>query len=322
VRPLQGSIRVECGNPRALPRIGQPLDSSLWRTEDGLLDEEYGVHIGFPSPGEIVLSAEHRCAEWFSWALQLQALRNQAALVHASGLERNGTAVLLATHSGFGKPALVGDSLRRDGRLLVGDDLTLLRADGICFGFPRASVRREDQPFLPEGFAQSSGPRAISGPVGRAGRFLQPLLRKVPGWLNSARGLNPHSTPVAPSDTSAHDRRLAYAPLDIVVLLQRRANLPSAQLRPTMGSVAAQLLHGTVSDFDARCVRICNVAMSLGLLDLETPYGVWIDVLRAGLVRARSYTLYAPENLPLDEIPGVVHELLDGTGIAPLKRAV
>ena len=321
MRPLQGSIRVECGNPRATPRIGQPLDSSLWRTEEGLLDEEYGVHIGFPSSAEIVLRAEHPCAEWFSWALQLHALRNQAALVHASGLERNGTAVLLATHSGFGKPALAGDSLRRDGWRLLGDNLTLLRADGMCFGYPRASVQRKDQPFVPEGLAHSSGPRALSGPVGRAGRFLQPLLRKVP-WLNSARGLNPHTTPVAPSDTSARDRRLAYAPLDSVVLLQRRANLPSAQLRPTTGSVAAQLLHGTVSDFDARCLRICNVAMSLGLLDLETPYGVWIDVLRAGLVRARSYTLYAPENLPLEEIPGVVHELLDGTGIAPLKRAV
>ena len=291
-----------------------------------MLDLEYGVHISFPSASEIVLQTEHSCPEWFSWALQLQALRNHAAFVHAAGLERNGTAVLLAAHTGFGKTALVGDFMRRDGWRLLGDDLTLLRADGMCFGYPRALVvHPEHQPFFPELFAQNSGPagtRALSSTIGRAGRFLKPLLRKVPGLLEGARRLNPQSTRIAPTEAFARDRILAYAPLDIVVLLQRRANLPAAQLRPTNGSVAAQLLHATVNEFDARCVRICNVAMSLGLLELETPYGAWIDVLRAGLVRARSYTLYAPESLPLEEMPGVVHELLDGSGIAPLKRAV
>jgi hypothetical protein len=324
-RPLRGSIRIEQCSLRDARRAAQPLEPSLCRTEDGLLDLEYGVQVSFPSAEEIVLRTERSCPEWFSWALQLQALRNRATFVHAAGLERNGTAVLLAARNGFGKTALVGDFLHRAGWRLLGDDLTLLRADGMCFGYPRAFVvHPEHQPFFPEWFAQHTGPvapRVLGDTLERAGRFIKPLLRQVPGLLESARRHNPHTARITPTEVFAPDRIIAYAPLEMVILLERRADVFSPRLQPTEGSVAAQLLGGTISEFDARCVRICNVAMSLGLLDIETTYGAWIDVLRAGLVRARSYTLCAPASLPLEEMPGVVHELLDESGIAPLRRA-
>src|SRR5262245_2985078 len=107
----------------------------------------------------------------------------------------------------------------------------------------------------------------------------------------------------------------------MVVLLERRAEVSSAELHRAEGSVAAQLLGGTITEFDARCVRICNVAMSLGLLDLETTYGAWIDVLKAGLVRAQQYTLHAPAGLPLAAMPRVVQELLDGCAPGQMRRA-
>ena len=318
-RPLSGSLRIEYDSVRSVRLTADPLEPGIRRTNDGLLDEEYGVLVGFPSSTEIVLRTEYSCPEWFSWSLQLQALRNRAAFVHSAGLERNGTAVLLAARNGFGKTALIGHFMRRAGWRLLGDDLTLLSADGTCYGYPRAMVvHPEHRPFFPELFAQDAGPsapRALSSTLERAGRMVKPLLRQVPGLLESARRHNPQTARITPTAAFAPERIAASAPLAIVVSLERRGDISHAQLWPLQESLAARLLGSTIEEFDARCVRISNVAMALGLLDLETTYGAWIDVLRAGLVRARSYTLCAPATLPLEEMPAVVHGLLDAAGL-------
>jgi hypothetical protein len=323
-RPLSGSLRIEQGNVRAVRQAAYPLEPGIRRTNEGLLDEEYGVLVSFPSSTEIVLRTDYSCPEWFSWSLQLQALRNRATFVHSAGVELNGTAVLLAARNGFGKTALIGDFMRRAGWRLLGDDLTLLSADGTCYGYPRALVvHPEHKAFFPELFAHDAGPsapRVLSGTLERAGRMVKPLLRLVPGLLESARRHNPQTARITPTAAFARERIVPSAPLAFVVSLERRSDISHAQLLPLRESLAARLLGSTIDEFDARCVRISNVAMALGLLDLETTYGAWIDVLRAGLVRVRSYTLCAPATLPLEEMPAVVHDLLAAAGIGAISQ--
>jgi hypothetical protein len=287
--PLRGSLRIQRGSLRAVLVYGDAFEPGVRRSTVGLVDEEYGVSLSFPSRTEIVLRTEDPCPEWFSWSLQLLALRSRATFVHAACLERAGKAVLLAARNGFGKTALVGDFVRRGGWRVLSDDLTLLSDSGMCYPYPRT-------------------PRVLTGAFERAGRAMKPLLQQVPGLLGNARKHHPARN--SASATVNVDQATTAAPLDTLIWLERRAGIGQPQIRPAEPTLAPRILSGTISEFDPRCVRITNIALALGLIDTSSTYGTWIDVLRAGLARVRAYTIAVPASLPLEEMPSLVQQTL------------
>ena len=288
--PLRGSLRIQRGSLRAVLVYGDAFEPGVRRSTVGLVDEEYGVLLSFPSRTEIVLRTEDPCPEWFSWSLQLLALRSRATFVHAACLERAGKAVLLAARNGFGKTALVGDFVRRGGWRVLSDDLTLLTDSGMCYPYPRT-------------------PRVLTGALERAGRAMKPLLQQMPGLLESARRHHPPARSTAEA-TFKDNRGTTPAPLEVLIWLERRAGIRQPQIQPAEPALAPRILSGTISEFDPRCVRITNIALGLGLLDMSSTYGTWIDVLRAGLARVRAYTIAVPASLPLEEMPTLVQQTL------------
>ncbi|HSL71533.1 MAG TPA: hypothetical protein VK864_14905, partial [Longimicrobiales bacterium] len=307
--PLHGAIRIERASSAPAQMRGEQIESGLARTDDALIDRKYGVLLRFAGPETIVLQTDQACAEWFSWSLQLRALHSRATFVHAAGLEQNGRALLLAARHGFGKTGLIGDLIRHHGWRLLGDDLTLLKPDGECHGYPRALVvHPEHQSFFPELFAQGDGPhapRALSGSIERIGRAVKPLLRRVPGLLEHARRHNPQAKAVLPSRAFGADRIAAHARLHAVIWLERRSDLRLPSLRPAADSMTSRAFSSTIDEFDPWCVRVTNSAMSLGMLDAVRTFGTWLDVLQSGMANAGLYALHVPAALPFEEMPTV-----------------
>lgn len=315
--PLRGSLEIAMG---ALPGTSpfHAIEPDLARAGDTLIDRRYGVQIRFHDDEHIELHTQHSCPEWYSWALQLCALRSGTTFVHAAGLERNGAALLLAARNNFGKTALIGDFVQRRGFRLMADDLTLLAADGTCYAYPRAlTLHSAHRSFFPNVFTHDRPPvgAKVHDAIERATLSAKPLLRRVPGLLEFARRHHPDVLRIAPSRVFGVERLATRAQLHTILWLERSAELAKPVLREAGSSMPARAFGSTIDEFDDRCVHITHVAMAAGLLPLETSFGAWIDVLRIGLQGAHAFSLSLPASLPLEEMPGVVFDVLTAEGL-------
>ncbi|HET9439270.1 MAG TPA: hypothetical protein VFO52_03830 [Longimicrobiales bacterium] len=316
--PMRGSLEIAMGTLPGAPHL-HVIEPDLARVGDTLIDRRYGVQIRLRDDEHIELRTQHSCPEWYSWALQLCALRSGTTFVHAAGLERNGAALLLAARNNFGKTALIGDFVQRRGFRLMGDDLTVLAADGTCYAYPRAlTLHSAHRSFFPDVFAHDrapAAPAALNGVIERVTLSAKPLLRRVPGLLEFARRHHPDVLRIAPSRVFGVERLAARAQLHTILWLERSAELKKPVLSEARSSMPARAFGSTIDEFDDRCVHITHVAMAAGLLPLETSFGAWMDVLRIGLQGAHAFSLSLPASLPLEEMPAVVFDVMTAEGL-------
>lgn len=105
----------------------------------------YGAVTDFSSLGLCFASTPSILHVWHSGArelpvpffLQLLALQNNAAFVHAAAIAINGRAILVPAFGSIGKTAFAAQINQHDAVSLMGDDLLVARADGLLAPHPR-----------------------------------------------------------------------------------------------------------------------------------------------------------------------------------------
>lgn len=306
---------------RVLPAAGmRKLEERIYTSEGAVLDEYYRVRLEAADGYALVIKSDNPSLEWMAWSLQLGALVSGATFVHCAALERNGDAVILPSWGGIGKTALVEEFVRRRGWRLLGDDLAILSADGVCYGFPKALVIYPyHRSTFPELFADGKGPVA---PVGvndlltKMGVAIKPALRYFPAALQAARRHNPQSRRVRPSAVFGQEKLARHGRLRAAIWIDRVPGLESLRLRSDDGTLASRLMGSTLNEYDARCIKLSNIAMGLGLIRARDFYDAWLRILDQGLMDCRRLLLDCPAKSSLTEMAGAVELALTESGIS------
>lgn len=303
-----------------LPAVGlRKLEEHIYVGDGVVVDRYYRIRLEAANGHALTITSDNPALEWLSWSLQLGALLRRATFVHCAALERDGEAVIFPAWGGIGKTALVAEFVRRRGWRLLGDDLAILSADGICYGFPKAMVIYPyHRAVFPELFRAGRGPAA---PVGanalltRAGLAVKPVLRYFPGLLDLARRHNPQSRRIPPSAVFGRDKLAKCGHLRAAIWIDRVSGLESPRLRQDDGSLVSRVMGSTMNEYDPRCIKLTNIAMGMGLVKAREFYDAWSQVLGEALRGCRRLLLSCPANSSDRQMADAVEQALREGGI-------
>jgi hypothetical protein len=306
-------LHVRFGKPRRTP-IMRELRPGVWGSEGSLLDLKYGVRISSPLPDVLEIETDRPCLEWFHWGLQLCALRAGHTFVHAAGVEKDSRAILFPSWGRVGKTALVAHFVQKLGWKLLGDDLVLLSADGTSHGFPRPMVLYPyHKSVFQEVFRKGRGPVApsiINRFLTHIARPVKDLLRPFPNALQFARAHNPQSVRILPSGVFGMAALSRRSKVRGIVWLERSKDKGGPETHPADPDLNSRILGSTISEYDAWCVSVTNIALGEGIVRFEDYYGGWNRILAEVLTRVEKRVVSIPEDAPIELLPQMVCEAI------------
>lgn len=301
---------------KQLPLAGMvQLKQGVFARGNAVYDAKYRVRLESPQGGILELYTDNPAQEWISWGIQLALLAAGGTFVHAAGLERDGQVLMLASWANVGKTAIVASLVRDHGWNLLGDDLVILTADGMCYAFPKplviGSYHRQLYPDLFRNGPAPKAPAAMNDFLSHLAFMVKPALRRFPLLLHTARRFNPRVVEVLPSDIFGTHRLCAKAPLHRLLWIDRLSGTRTPKLIPSDADFTSRLMGSTIGEFDQRCVSICNLAMGLGMIDATDYYESWATTLHRGLKDAERGFLHLPPETDLTVLGQVIHSLID-----------
>jgi hypothetical protein len=304
---------------RSLSQKGmRNIGNGIYIEKKALFDIKYGARLEAPEKNVLVLEMNNPCLEWIIWSLQLAFLAAGVTFVHGAAVERRGEAIIFPSWGGIGKTALVTKFVRDFGWKFLGDDLTILSADGNCYGFPKPMVLYPyHKDIFPEVFAGSRGviaPLILNDFLTKAAIILKPLLRPFPKILQFARQKNPQSINIKPSEVFGMEKLTTRAQVKIVVWLDRVEGLTSPEFHSPEDTLPSRIMGSTLREFDVHCVGLTWVAMGLGIINIEQYYTAWVNTLKKGIENSLQCILYLPMDFPAIKIPEVVLDMLEQRG--------
>lgn len=307
-------IYTESLNTKGMRRLRE----NIYTSKLALLDTRSRMRLTMPAPNTLVLETNHPCGEWIVPALQVALLSRGATFLHAAGVERDGRALIFPSWGGIGKTALVSHLVRDRGWRLLGDDLVILSSEGICWAFPKPlAVYSYHRGVLPEVFSKGQGPIApilMNSLLTNIAIRMKPLLRPFPRLLQLARKHNPQCTTVSPDEVFGLKSIAQKGRPEMVIWLDRLKGLGEPRLCEAYGGMATRIVGSTISEWDPWCVQVQNVAMGLGILNMNGFYCAWFRTVADGIANARQALLYLPADLPVGEVPQAVVTLLREEG--------
>lgn len=289
------------------------LSPGIYIEKSALLDRRYNIRLESPLKNTLVLQTDNPALEWLSWGLQLTFLMANMACIHCATIEKGGKAVIFPSWGGVGKTALLTAFVKSMDWQLLGDDLVVLSPDGVCYGFPRPMVLYPyHKEVFPEVFSSGRGPVAptiMNRWLTKMAIQVKPLLRTFPNALQFARKHNPQAVRINPSEVFGIDKLSQKAQAKVVVWLDRVQGLTEPEFLPANGTVVSRIIGSTLKEYDPWCVNLTNVAMGLGIIDIDQVYSTWTKIIKEGLAECETYILYLPADLPVTEVPKVVQSI-------------
>lgn len=312
--PAPVTLRLDYTKPLSIAGM-RDINDKCWICPDALVDRKYGIRLEVPEPGLISLKTDNPCLEWLYWGVNLALLAGGSVFVHAAGVAKNNVAVIFPSWGGVGKTALVTKLVQEMGWKLLGDDLVIITPEGKCWGFPKPMVLYPyHKGVFPEVFAKGKGPVApvaMNNWLTKAAIGVKPLLRPFPNLLQFSREHNPQSVRINPSVVFGKDNLARSAKLKTSIWLDRVEGLTEAKFIAEEENMASRMMGSTLREQNPRCVLTTNIAMGLGIVDNDYFYNAWIKCLNNALDKGTAHSLYLPADLPVDDVPTVVCDILD-----------
>lgn len=301
------------------------IEDGIFLPAEGVIDVRYGVHLIVPDEGGVILRLRHPCLEWFVVATQIAALQVGRVIVHAAAVEKDGVAVLFPSWGGVGKTGLVSRLIRERGWKLLGDDLVMIDAAGICYGLPKPMVLYPyHRSLFPEVFNAGKGPiapKAANAALTKAALLVKPVLRPFPALLQFARRHNPQSVRVNPSDVFGMDRLARQAKLQAAFFLERNAGISELAFEDAEDKLASRIFGTTLNELNQQCVKLCNIGIGAGCISSGAFYGAWLSILDHAMEKITRRVVRIPAAMDVESMSEAIMACLDNESFAPAPVA-
>jgi len=286
------------------PEIGEHsfASESYLFTQKHVYLNSYKLHLVQEDKGYI-LASKRDLLPFVNPVIQTILIRKNHCFVHGAAVAVDGRGVLLPGWGGTGKTSAIISLLNEvPGAAFLGDDYTIIAADGRLLSFPKAffiyPYHRNLFPHLFKRKHKPLVPPFLSGVLEKVRTVVRPTVMAFPTLENIARRITPEHMQIPARTALLEAEILENVPLRSVLFVERYSGTKTQMDELPLPKVIRRLI-GNWNYEQGRCaIDLLVGAGGTAVLDLKEYYAGMAEVLEKALQGYTAYRLRMGEMTP------------------------
>jgi hypothetical protein len=271
------------------PEMGEHsfASESYLYTDHHVYIKDYKLHL-VNQNDQFVLASKRDLLPYVFPVIQWLLLNKRCSIVHAASVAVEGRGVLLPGWGGTGKTSAIVSLLKEIPKCsFLGDDYTILSAEGRLLSFPKAffiyPYHRELFPHLFSARHKPLIPPILSGIVERIRTVVRPTIMAFPRLENLARRFTPEHMQI-PARTALPDAEFSNnVPLECTLFVERYSGKETVLDKLETSDVRRRLIGNWYYE-QGRCAQdLVLGAGGTGVMDIEGYLSKMLSVISSAL---------------------------------------